>query len=147
MDPETVIVFNGYPNPHLKKLHNVHSYFNFFWHCLVEDSAQNYKCEHQATVSSFHPEGGNSQSVKNRKEDQLLLVSPAHDFDLYSGSADRNHTISYLWPVTKVFQLEIHWAEVQSGLWGWVNYILQEKNFLLCSVWLEMYTNLTLALL
>jgi len=65
----------------------------------VEDSAQNYKCEHQATVSSCHPKDGNShvlQSVKNRKEDQLLSVSQAHDFDLYNGSADRNQTISYL---------------------------------------------------
>jgi len=87
----------------------------------VENSAQNYKCEHQATVSSCHPENGNSQvfqSVKNRKEDQdqLLSVSQVHDFDLYSGSADRNPTISYLRPVTKIFQLEIHCAEVQSVL-------------------------------
>jgi len=87
----------------------------------VEDSAQNQKCEHQATVSSCHPEDGNSrvlQSVKNKKEDQLLSVSQAHDFDLYNGSADRNQTISFLWPVTRVFQLEIHWAEVQPVLWG-----------------------------
>jgi len=65
----------------------------------VEDSAQNYKCENQGTVSSCHPEDGNShvlQSVKNKKEDQQLSVSQTHDFDLYSGSADRNQTISYL---------------------------------------------------
>jgi hypothetical protein len=42
-----------------------------------------------------------------------MLVTQKYDFDLGSDFAGGSQTVSYLWPVTDVFQLKKNWTEMQ----------------------------------
>jgi hypothetical protein len=48
----------------------------------------------------------------------VMLVIQEYDFDLGSGCTGGSQTARCLWPVTDVFQLKIHLAEIQSSCGG-----------------------------
>lgn len=72
----------------------------------------------------------------------LLMSTDEFAVDLGSYLLLRIATVLYLWTVTDVFQLKLHWAKVQLCLWVWDNTVI------LCNVlWLQMCVNSTSGML
>jgi hypothetical protein len=70
---------------------------------------------------------------------KLLLWTHDIGFDLRSAFEGGSQTLA----LTDVFQLKIHWAEVQLSLAR----ATLHYYFLVCSIWLELFKNVTLGLL
>jgi len=107
--------------------------------------SQTISCMHTPTFlkpSHFTPTcpwRWNRQSVPKRRHIKfrhlgITQKKAYNNFVLGSGFAGGCKTVTYLWPVTIVFQLQVHWVEVQLYLvcMSWFHY--KRWNFVLCCV-------------